>query len=140
LNDLLTRTPDAEHDEHFHSVRKTLAELDETGSDRIRLGLALPETTPYLPLDMVRPLLERVRSLRPALITGHWNASVQGGRHISTLGPLVEAGFFEEPTVLAHCNQFDEDDIDVMVRANIGLVTTPATEGGMGVGSSFLAP
>ncbi|MFK0113330.1 amidohydrolase family protein [Streptomyces sp. NPDC091217] len=134
LNDLLLRAPDAEHDERFHSVRARLADLDETGSDRLRLGVALPETAPYLPLDVVRPVLERVRSLRPALITGHWNASVHEGRYVSTLGSLIEAGFLDGVTVLSHCNQFNEEDLDLMARANIGLVTTPRTECGMGLG------
>ncbi|MFJ8025768.1 amidohydrolase family protein [Streptomyces sp. NPDC096311] len=134
LNDLLTRAPDPEHDERFRSVRKTLADLDRAGSRRLRLGVALPETAPYLPLDMVRPLLERVRSLEPELITGHWNALVHGDQYVSTLKSLVDEGLFHGVTVLSHCNQLDEDDLDVMARAHIGLVTTPCTEGGMGLG------
>ncbi|MFE4758182.1 amidohydrolase family protein [Streptomyces mirabilis] len=139
LANLLTRTPDPEHDENYRRVRKTLADLDQDGSGRLRLGVALPETTPYLPLDMVRPLLERVRALEPALVTGHWNALVHEGRYVSTLAELVEEGFFDGVTVLSHCNQLDEDDLDLMARAHIGLVTTPGTEGGMGLGP-YLAP
>ncbi|WP_264349316.1 amidohydrolase family protein [Streptomyces milbemycinicus] len=138
LNDLLTRAPDPEHDERFHGMRKTLTDLDRTGSHRLRLGVALPETAPYLPLDLVRPLLERVRSLEPALVTGHWNALVHGDHYVSTLGQLVEEGLFDGTTVLSHCNQLNDGDLDVMARAHIGLVTTPGTEGGMGLGP-FLA-
>ncbi|WP_262699515.1 MULTISPECIES: amidohydrolase family protein [Streptomyces] len=134
LADLLTRAPDPEHDERFRGVRKTLADLDQAGTNRLRLGVALPEAAPYLPLDVVRPLLERARSLEPALVTGHWNALVHGGRYVSTLAQLVEDGFFDGVTVLSHCNQLDEADLDVMARAHIGLVTTPGTEGGMGLG------
>ncbi|MEV4452178.1 amidohydrolase family protein [Streptomyces mirabilis] len=138
LRELLTRAPDPEHGERFHSVRKTLTDLDRAGSHRLRLGVALPETAPYLPLDMIRPLLERVRSLEPALVTGHWNALVHGDQYVSTLKQLVGEGLFRGVTVLSHCNQLNEDDLDVMARARIGLVTTPGTEGGMGFGP-FLA-
>ncbi|MET8977941.1 amidohydrolase family protein [Streptomyces sp. NPDC004539] len=134
LGDLLSRAPDPGHDEQYRRVRATLADLDKAGSHRIRLGAALPETAPYLPVDLVRPVLERVRALEPALVTGHWNALVHEGRYVSTLGQLVQEGSFEGTTVLSHCNQFDEADLDVLSRAGIGLVTTPGTEDGMGLG------
>ncbi|WP_416973811.1 amidohydrolase family protein [Streptomyces sp. 4F14] len=134
LNDLLTRTPDPDHDTRFHAARTTLAALDDTGTGRLRLGVALPETAAYLPLDLVRPLLDRVRSLGAEFITAHWNAALHTGQYVSTLAPLVDEGYFAGPTVLSHCNQFDDDDLDVMARARIGLATTPSTEGGMALG------
>lgn len=134
LNELLTRAPDPEHDDRFRRARTTLAALDTTGSQRVRLGAALPETAPYLPLALVRPLLERVRALEPALVTGHWNALVHDGKYDSTLRQLVAEGLFDGVTVLSHCNQFDESDLDVMARAGVGLASTPGTEGGMGLG------
>nr|WP_162689384.1 amidohydrolase family protein [Streptomyces sp. ST1020] len=138
LNDLLTRTPDAHHDDRFRAARTTLAGLDDTGTHRLRLGVALPETAAYLPLDAARTLLERVRALGAEFITAHWNAAVHGGRYVSTLAALVDEGFFSGPTVLSHCNQFNDNDLDVLARTHIGLATTPSTEGGMALGP-FLA-
>lgn len=134
LNDLLTRAPDAWHDESFRNVRKTLATLDVTGSGRLQLGVALPETAPYLPVDVVRPILERIRALNPAMITAHWNAAVRDGQYLSNLGTLVGEGHFDGVTVLAHCNHLNSDDLATMARAGIGLATTPGTESGMGLG------
>lgn len=134
LNDLLTRAPDAWHDESFRNVRRTLETLDATGSGRLQLGIALPETAPYLPVDIVSPILERTRALDPAMITSHWNAAVQDGQYFSILGTLVGEGHFDGATVLAHCNQLNSDDLATMARAGIGLATTPGTESGMGLG------
>ncbi|MGW0943291.1 amidohydrolase family protein [Streptomyces sp. NPDC002623] len=134
LNDMLTRAPDTWHDESFRKVRRTLETLDVTGSGRLELGAALPEIAPYLPVDTVRPLLERIRALNPAMITSHWNAAVQDGQYLSTMGTLVDEGHFDGTTVLAHCNQLNRDDLATMARAGIGLATTPGTESGMGLG------
>lgn len=134
LNDLLTRAPDAWHEESFHNVRKTLKTLDVTGSGRLRLGVALPETAPYLPVHVVRPILERIHALNPAMTTSHWNAAVQDGQYLSNLGTLVAEGHFDGATVLSHCNQLNSDDLATMARAGIGLATTPGTECGMGLG------
>ncbi|GAA3526261.1 amidohydrolase family protein [Amycolatopsis ultiminotia] len=134
LNDLLTRAPDSWHDEGYRTVRRTLAALDDTGSGRLKLGAALPETAPYLPLEVVRPILERIRALDPAVITSHWNAATHGTQYVSSLGALVDEGFFAGATVLAHCNQLNDADLAIMATANIGLATTPGTESGMGLG------
>jgi cytosine/adenosine deaminase-related metal-dependent hydrolase len=134
LTELLLRSPDAAHEARYEQVRTTLAELDEAGAHRIRLGVALPETGPYLPLDGIRALLERVRALDPSCITAHWDTGVAGMHESSTLEQVAAEGLLDRPILLTHGNDLPDADLDILCGAGIGLVTTPSTEAGMAMG------
>jgi len=127
VRDLLTRFPDAWHDDNIRRVRE---EHFSDPAGRLHLGLALPETAAYLPLAAIRPLLERVRSLKPFLLTSHWDA----GTPEPVTRELAEHSEWPERTSLTHCNHLDDETLDALASAGVGICTTPDIECGMGTG------
>jgi 5-methylthioadenosine/S-adenosylhomocysteine deaminase len=129
VRDLFIRTPDSWHDQNAARLRDTYL-----GSGPLLFGVAMPETTAYLPPEHAAALFERARALKPALITSHWNAIKTPEFYISSLKQLVEARAFSAATLLSHINQFDESDLALMAKAGLGLCTCPDSECGMGLG------
>ncbi|WP_162186048.1 amidohydrolase family protein [Amycolatopsis jejuensis] len=119
VRDLLTRLPDDWHDANAQTVRdKYFADPRQ----RLRFGIALPESAPYLPADVLDALVARATALNPSLITGHWNDRC----------PDV---FPSHPQIsLTHANHLSDDDLTALAEAGIGLCTTPDIECGMGTG------
>ena len=131
VRELLMSLPDAWHDEAARDVKERLA---AHGSGRLAFGIALPEATPYLPAELAQSLFDRAAALEPALITGHWNASYRDGQYFSTLEDLAAVAALERATLLAHCNQCSDGDLDLLARKNVGLCTCGNIEAGMGLG------
>lgn len=128
LRDLLTRSPDGWHDANARRVQQAFF---ADPHQRLRFGVALPEAAPYLPPVALQPLLARAKALNPALLTGHWDAS--GPEPV--LGALLDQGDWPEHTSLTHGNHLQDQDLDAMVLAGVGICTTPDIECGMGTGS-----
>ncbi|MEI9985572.1 MAG: amidohydrolase family protein [Aliidongia sp.] len=129
IRDLFLRAPDAWHDENAAGLRDTYFT-----SGPLSFGVAMPETAAYLPPEQAAALFERARALKPALVTGHWNAVNKPGFYMSSLGQLVQAGAFPGATLLSHNNQLNDVDLALMAREGLGLCTCPDTECGMGLG------
>lgn len=128
VKDLLLRDPDPWHDANAARLRDTVF-----NDGPLRFGVALPETAPYVSTEHSAALLARARALEPALITGHWNASLRDGAYSATHA-LVECGAFARPTLLSHNNLASDDDLRDLARAGVGLCTCPDIEAGMGLG------
>lgn len=127
LQDLLQRSPDDWHDGNAQRVRdKFFSDPDQ----RLRFGVALPESAAYLPLAVLRPLLARTIALNPFLVTGHWD----GGGQEPVISELSDQGGWPERTSLTHCNHVGDDDLGSLARAGVGICTTPDIECGMGTG------
>jgi len=127
VRDLITRFPDDWHDDNVRRIRD---EYFPDPAQRLRLGIALPESAAYLPLAVIRPLLERMRSLDPFLLTSHWDA----GTTAPVSRELAAGGDWPERTSLTHCNHLGDEDLDALARAGVGICTTPDIECGMGTG------
>ncbi|MEV5845409.1 amidohydrolase family protein [Streptomyces sp. NPDC051985] len=128
----LTGMPDAWHDEN---VRRVRAEYFSDPSSRLRLGIALPESAPFLPVPALKPLAERVAALEPAFVTSHWSMTIRDGDPTkSRLGWLARHNEWNGHIVLTHANGLDDADLDELLRAGIGVCTTPDVECGMGSG------
>jgi len=127
IRDLLMRAPDAWHDEAAAHIR---AAYFLNGP--LRFGVALPESTAYVPSDVAKSFLARAAALKPELVTCHWDAMQQGGEYASTLVELAPA--FPSATLLSHCNHLNDADLTLMANSGIGLCTCPDTESGMGLG------
>jgi 5-methylthioadenosine/S-adenosylhomocysteine deaminase len=129
VRDLFLRTPDSWHDQNAIRLRDTYF-----ASGPLLFGVAMPETTAYLPPEHAAALFERARALKPALITGHWNAIKTPEFYISSLEQLLEAGAFSTATLLSHNNHLNDSDLELMAKAGLGLCTCPDSECGMGLG------
>jgi len=129
VRDMLMRVPDAWHDGNAARVQAAFH-----SASPLKFGVALPETTPYLPAEMAEAAFRRAAALKPSFITGHWNATMRDGSYVSSLPHLVEAGVFTTPTSLTHCNDLSEADMSLMAANGIGLSTCPDIECGMGIG------
>lgn len=127
----LMSMPDEWHDGVAREIREQLA---RTGDGRLAFGIALPEATPYLPADYAKALFDRAARLGPQLVTGHWNASYQDGKYVSTLAELAATSAFDTPTLLTHCNLCNGQDLDLMAKKGIGVCTCGNIEAGMGLG------
>ncbi|MPY56177.1 amidohydrolase family protein [Streptomyces spongiae] len=128
----LTGEPGAWHDENIRRVR---AEYFSDPNGRLRLGIALPESAPFLPVPALKPLAERVAALDPALVTSHWSMTIRDGDpDKSRLGWLARHHEWNGHTVLTHANGLDDADLAELLRAGIGVCTTPDVECGMGSG------
>ncbi|WP_375488914.1 amidohydrolase family protein, partial [uncultured Mycobacterium sp.] len=127
VRELVMRSPDEWHDENATRVR---AKFFGDPGQRLRFGVALPETAPYLPLDALRALLVRVGALEPFLVTGHWDV----GAVDSTIAALCEHQDWPAHTSLTHCNHLDDDEMAALAHADVGICTTPDIECGMGSG------
>ncbi|PIL20009.1 hypothetical protein P775_11680 [Puniceibacterium antarcticum] len=130
VRDLLTRAPDAWHDANAARLRDTYF-----GSGPLSFGIALPESTPYMPAHLSAGILARGEALSPKLVTGHWNAISKPGFYQCTLADLLDVGAFVSPTLLSHNNDLSDIDLKRMATARLGLCTCPDTECGMGLGS-----
>lgn len=129
VRDMLTRLPDAWHDANAARVRD-----EHFGSGPLAFGVALPETTPYMPAEHSAAFLARAEALSPKLVTGHWNAKSKPA-YQSSLADLLGAGAFTSSTVLTHNNDLNDQDLTLMASAGLGLCTCPDTECGMGLGA-----
>ncbi|MET4781536.1 amidohydrolase family protein [Glaciihabitans sp. UYNi722] len=127
VRELITRAPDEWHDSNFVRIRELLFAKP---NQRLRLGIALPESAAYMPLIAVRELLERVAALDPYLLTGHWDA----GTSEPVARELADHGEWPEHTSLTHCNHLSDDDLTALAAARVGICTTPDIECGMGTG------
>jgi cytosine/adenosine deaminase-related metal-dependent hydrolase len=126
---LFMRAPDAWHDDNAARLRDTYFTAGP-----LRFGIAMPETTAYLPAEQAAAVFVRVKALQPTLVTGHWDAVKKPGLYLSSVGKLVEAGAFPRATLLSHGNHLDDADLSTMAKSGIGLCTCPDTEHGMGLG------
>jgi cytosine/adenosine deaminase-related metal-dependent hydrolase len=126
VKDLLMGAPASWHDDNARAVRERYF---HDPAQRLRFGVALPETAPYVPIKAQQELLARTADLRPFLMTGHWHG---GGERV--LGALTAGGDWPPQTSLTHCNHLDDGDLDVLVQARVGVCTTPDTECGMRMG------
>jgi cytosine/adenosine deaminase-related metal-dependent hydrolase len=52
------------------------------------------------------------------------------------LGALGAGGDWPTRTSLTHCNHLDDDDLDALAQARVGVCTAPDTECGMRTGDS----
>jgi cytosine/adenosine deaminase-related metal-dependent hydrolase len=129
VKDLLTRIPDSWHDVQANKVRDKILP-----DGPLLFGVALPEVTAYLPADTSALLFDRAHALRPALVTGHWSASVREGTYRSTIKELADRGTFRGVTLLSHLNNLNDDDWRRLARSHVSLCTCPETETGMGLG------
>ncbi|MEU9891750.1 amidohydrolase family protein [Sphaerisporangium sp. NPDC051011] len=127
IKDVLTRLPDEWHDTNAARIRDTYFAGDR---QRLRFGVALPETTPYLPGSLVRQFLSRASALSPFLVTGHW---VDSGPH-GVLAELCADDVWPDRTCLSHGNHIDAEDLAKLAEAGVSLCTTPDIECGMGIG------
>lgn len=127
IRDLLTRSPDRWHDANAARLRERFFDGPR---QRLRFGVALPETAPYLPAPEIRELMARVRALKPFLVTGHW---VDPGAD-RVLADLSMHGDWPDHTCLSHCNHLHESDLAALAASGVGVCTTPDIECGMGTG------
>lgn len=127
VRDLVTQLPDKWHDDNLRRLR---SELFGDPAQRLQLGIALPESAAYLPLGAIRQLLKRVEALDPFLLTSHWDA----GTPEPVTRELARQGEWPARTSLTHCNHLDDEALDALASAGVGVCTTPDIECGMGAG------
>ena len=131
VRDLLMRAPDDWHDANAIALRDRYF----SGDGPLRFGVALPETTPYAPPEIAAALASRARRLGGSLLTGHWDGNPHAAPGPTGVAAMRDAGVFDQPTLLTHCNSLGGDDITIMVRHGVGLCCCPDIEVGMGIGS-----
>ncbi len=115
-----------------------LAEQEEYGSDRIKIILS-PHAIYSASEKLYTQVAEEAKK-RSLLKQTHLSESVKEvedcvQKHgVTPVGLLKRCGFLDEETILAHCVQMRENDIETLGASGASVVTNPASNAKLGNG------
>lgn len=118
--------------------QEALAEKEEYGSDRINIILS-----PHAPYScsekLYRQVIEESKKLG-VLKQTHLSEGIAEVESIhekykkTPVKWLYDIGFLDEETLLAHCVQMRDDDIEILKKSGVSVVTNPVSNAKLGNG------
>ena len=118
--------------------QEALAEKEEYGSDRINIILS-----PHAPYSCSEKLYRQVAEESKKLGVLKQTHLSEGIAEVESILEkykktpvkwLYDIGFLDEETLLAHCVQMREDDIEILKRSKASVVTNPVSNAKLGNG------
>lgn len=122
----------------FSRFEEALAEQDEYESDRIKIVLS-PHAIYSASEKLYRQVAEEANK-RGLLKQTHLSESVTevedciAKRGVTPVKYLNNIGFLDKRTILAHCVQMRDDDIEILKSSGASVVTNPASNAKLGNG------